>query len=133
MKSKLRHYLNPEESKTIGVDFDGVIHRSSQGFHDGTIYDVPIEGSLAAIKELSLKYNVVVYTAKARPDRPLINGKTGTQLVREWLDKHGYLEFVSDITAIKPRALVYIDDRAIRFEDWKSTMETMERINAKNS
>ena len=133
MKDEHRHYLDSNESKTIGIDFDGVIHRSSKGFHDGTIYDDPVEGSFDAIKKLANDYNIVVYTAKARPDRPLVNGKTGTELVVEWLARHGYMDFVSEVTAVKPRAIAYIDDRAIKFDNWDSTMKTMEQINAKTT
>ena len=122
-------YFDSDEGKTIGIDFDGVLHKSSLGFHDGTIYDSPIEGSLSAIKQLAKKYKIVVYTAKARPDRPLINDKTGVELVEEWLEKHGVLQYVEEVTAVKPRAVCYVDDRAIEFVDWKKTME---RINAQN-
>ena len=34
----------------IAIDFDGVIHKNSKGYYDGTIYDEPVEGSLEAIK-----------------------------------------------------------------------------------
>ena len=36
--------VGSEEKNTIAIDFDGVIHKNSKGFHDGTIYDEPIEG-----------------------------------------------------------------------------------------
>ena len=111
-----------DESKNIGIDFDGVIHKNSKGFHDGTIYDDPIEGSLEAIKYLATKYNLIIFTAKAKPDRPLINGKTGQELVWEWLDKHGFSSYIKEVTSEKPRALVYIDDKALRFIDWQSTL-----------
>ena len=32
------------EKSQLGLDFDGVIHKNSKGFHDGTIYDEPLEG-----------------------------------------------------------------------------------------
>ena len=69
------------DAKTIAIDFDGVIHNMDRGFHDGTCYGDPLEGSLEALEELSRDYNIVIYTAKAKPDRPLVNGKTGTELV----------------------------------------------------
>ena len=33
-------------------------------------------------------YDLVIYTCKATPTRPLVNGKTGIELVWEWLEKH---------------------------------------------
>lgn len=114
-----------DEFRQIGIDFDGVIHRCSKGYHDGTIYDDPIEGSLESIKKLSEKFEIIIYTAKARPDRPLVNGKTGIELVWEWLEIHGFKNYVKDVTSIKPRAVFYIDDRAINFKDWSSTAKKL--------
>ena len=77
-----------DESNTIAIDFDGVIHSFELGFHDGTIYGTPLPGSIDNIKRLSEKFKLVIYTAKAKSDRPLINGKTGIELVWEWLKKY---------------------------------------------
>lgn len=121
----MRKYLNKTEGKTVAIDFDGVIHKSSKGFHDGTIYDDPIPGSLEAIKQISQEYEIVVYTCKAKKDRPLVQGKTGIQLVEEWLVKHKFSDYIKEVTSDKPRAFVYIDDRAIEFTDWKSAMEKL--------
>ena len=112
-----------DEKQQIAIDFDGVIHKCSKGYYDGTIYDEPVEGSLEAVRELSKKYMVVVYTAKAKPDRPLIDGKTGVELVWEWLRKHGFSNYVVEVTSEKPRAFCYIDDRAVRFENWLDTLK----------
>jgi hypothetical protein len=117
-----------DEFSQIGVDFDGVIHGCSKGYHDGTIYDSPIEGTYKALSELSGKYTIIVYSAKARSDRPLVNGKTGVELIWEWLERYDMKKFVNDVTAEKPRAIFYIDDRAIRFTNWNSCMETIEGI-----
>jgi len=38
--------------KTVALDFDGVIHKYSKGWHDGTIYDDPIEGAFEYMKSL---------------------------------------------------------------------------------
>jgi len=108
-----------DELKNIAVDFDGVIHKNSKGYYDGTIYDEPIDGARESLKRLSEKYDVVVFTAKAKPDRGLINGKTGTQLVWEWLKGHDMDKFVTKVTAEKPRAVKYIDDKAVKFISWE--------------
>ena len=105
------------ELNNIAVDFDGVIHNFDKGWHDGTCYGEPIDGSLEALKQLSNKWNIIIFTAKARPDRPLVNGKTGIELVEEWLEKHDVLQYVDDITWEKPRAEYYIDDKGIKFEN----------------
>lgn len=117
-----------DQARNIGIDFDGVIHNDNKGFHDGTIYGDAIEGALESIKELSKKYNIIVFTAKAKPDRPLINGKSGIELVREWLKKNGIEKYVKEITAEKPRAIIYIDDKGYRFNNWKETITFINSI-----
>ena len=112
------------ELQNIAVDFDGVIHNFDKGWHDGTCYGEPLPGSLEAIKKLSEKYKVIIFTAKIRPDRPLVNGKTGYELVREWLIKYDIDKYVDDITFEKPRAEYYIDDKAILYDNnWKDILE----------
>ena len=125
---KIREHSYPDEQINVGVDFDKVIHKCSKGYYDGTIYDVPIEGSYEALERLSKDYTIIVYTCKAKPDRGLVNGKTGTELVWEWLREHNMAQFVSKVTAEKPRARFYIDDKAIRFTDWDSAFKMIEEI-----
>lgn len=112
-----------DESKNLAIDFDGVIHKNSKGFHDGTVYDEPIEGAIESVIELSKKYTIIVFTAKAKPDRPLVNGKTGTELVWEWLEKYNISQYVKEVTSEKPRAVAYIDDKNIEFTNWVDVME----------
>jgi hypothetical protein len=120
-----RPQLLEDEFSQIGVDFDGVIHACSKGYHDGTIYDTPVPGAYDALNELSTKYTIVVYSAKARKDRPLVGGKTGVELIWEWLEKYGMKKFVKEVTAEKPRAIFYIDDRAVKFDSWSQTMDLL--------
>ena len=101
----------------LAIDFDGVVHTFDKGWHDGTCYGEPIEGALDAIKSLSSDWNIIIFSAKVRPDRPLVNGKTGYELVDEWLQKHGVRKYVAEITHEKPRAKFYIDDKAIEFKN----------------
>jgi len=123
----VREHSYPDEQINIGVDFDKVIHKCTKGYFDGTIYDEPVEGAYEALQKLSEKYTVIVYTCKAKADRGLVNGKTGTELVWAWLEKHDMSKFVSKVTAEKPRAVAYIDDKAIQFTDWNSTLKTLEK------
>jgi ribonucleotide monophosphatase NagD (HAD superfamily) len=115
-----------ENNNQIAIDFDGVIHKNSKGFYDGTVYDPPIEGAIETIKKLSEKYTIVIFTAKVKPDRPLVNGKTGTQLVEEWLKKYDVFQYVDYVTAEKPRAILYIDDNGYRHTNWVDTLKFME-------
>ncbi len=77
------------ENKQIGLDFDGVIYKNSKGFHNGTLYDEPIDGAIESIRYLNeiLGYDLVIYSCKANPERPLIDGKNGIELVWKWLEK----------------------------------------------
>ena len=104
---------------TIAIDFDGVIHLYSKGWHDGTIYDQPADGAFDAIKTL-MDAGYTVYVHSTRSPRQ----------IREWLD--GYLwqyecqivpfwskfwnkRGVLGISKRKLPALVYVDDRAVLF------------------
>ncbi len=125
---KIRKHSYPDERINVGIDFDGVIHKNSKGYYDGTIYDAPIEGARDALKRLASKYTVIIYSCKAKPDRGLVNGKTGTELIWQWLRDNDMAQFVNKVTAEKPRARFYVDDKAVRFTDWQTTFEMIEEI-----
>jgi hypothetical protein len=114
-----------QESQNLAIDFDGVIHKNSKGFHDGTVYDEPVEGSFEALQTLSKNYKLIIFSAKARTDRPLINNKTGVELIWEWLEKYNLKQFISDVVSEKPRALYYIDDKAIHFTNWEKIINKL--------
>ena len=114
--------------KNLSIDFDGVIHNFNKGYHDGTCYGSPLPGALEAIEALSKDFSIIIFTAKAKPSRPLVNGKTGTELVREWLEKYDVMQYVKEITAEKPRSQVYIDDKGYHFENWKDTLEYVREL-----
>ena len=131
MDSTSSHHVPPgfeNELNNVAIDFDGVIHNFDKGWHDGTCYGEPLPGSINAIKSLSKKYNIIIFTAKAKKNRPLVNGKTGVELVKEWLEKYGLIDFVSEITSEKPRAKIYIDDNGYRFENWEDTIKDIKRL-----
>lgn len=109
MSSEKRRYI-------IAVDFDGVLHRYDTPWIDAeTIPDPPVEGAIEWLNEMATRFYVVVMTTRARTDE-------GCRAVKQWLQDHGANGVGSmgvgliDVTALKPPALVYIDDRAWRFE-----------------
>jgi len=122
------HQIEQNVKNVLCVDFDGVLHNDHLGFYDGSIYGEPIQGSLESIKNLSKRYKIVIFTCKANPDRPLVNDKTGIELIWEWLDKYGFKDFITDITFYKPQAKAYIDDKAIKFENWADTILLVDKI-----
>jgi len=111
------------KKQTVAIDFDGVIHKYSKGWCGGEIYDDPIDGAIDAYFELMKKYDVVIFTAR-----------TDTEAVKRWMDKHFDFErrlghfYEPNVTNIKPPAIVYIDDRGIRFTDWISTLEFLKEM-----
>ena len=75
---------------------------------------------------MSKKYNIIIFSSKCLPDRPLVNGLTGRELIIEWLQKYDVLKYVKEITHVKPRAKYYIDDKAIEFKNnWKYIIDNI--------
>lgn len=113
---------------TIAVDFDGVIHAYSKGWHDGTIYDVPVEGAFDSIKSLMSKEPVFIFTSRNPVDVALwieANSDLGAEAddggkhpVVFWNDQDRLF-----VTNRKLPAKVYIDDRALPFILWDQVME----------
>lgn len=108
-----------EDKDTILVDFDGVLHRYQMPWEqDDIIPDPPVIGAGAAIRELREKYQVIVYSTRARTLR-------GIQAMRRWLKKHN-IE-VDEVTQYKLPAKLLIDDRAIQFRgDWNAILSKVD-------
>lgn len=123
MDSKLNKFIEiiDNSKNVIALDFDGVIHNDSKGFFDGTIYGNPIVGVEDALKDLSKNYKIVIFSCKSNPNRPLVDGKTGTELIWKWLDSWNFKQYISDVVWGKPNAFIYIDDKGFRFTNWKKT------------
>lgn len=99
------------ERYTVAVDFDGVLHSyTTPWINAETIPDEPVAGAIRWLCEIERDFDVVIFTTR---------GKTpeGQRAVRNWLHEHGWESGMNAIvTAEKPPALIYIDDRAWRFE-----------------
>lgn len=113
---------------TIAVDFDGVIHGYSRGWADGTIYDPPMPGAIEGLRELMAQDSVFIFTTR------------DPFHVARWIREHGLVAetdvdpertFWNErgtvlVTNRKLAAVVYIDDRALRFESWPQTLAALD-------
>jgi hypothetical protein len=98
------------------IDFDGVIHRYSRGWQDGSIYDPPMPAAFAALDAMiEHGYDVVIFST-----RP-------AEQIRPWLADHWpAMPAELLITDQKLPAVTIIDDRAIRFESWAQALTDLE-------
>jgi phosphoglycolate phosphatase-like HAD superfamily hydrolase len=77
----------------------------------------PLPGAVAALDALyDKRYKLIIHTTKATTD-------SGKQAVEEWLDYYG-CEY-HEVTATKPNASYYIDDRAIKHTSWAETLDEL--------
>lgn len=112
------------KKRTIAIDFDGVIHKYSKGYHDGTCYDEPMPGAIEAIKLLMTKYTVFVLSTRKPEDIQHwfgVHTDLGTEIIKD--DREFYEnEHLVGISQRKLPAIYYIDDRALWFKDWETTL-----------
>ena len=123
---------------TIAVDFDGVIHAYSRGWQDGTIYDPPLPGALEGLRALMRDQAVFIHTTRpASQVARWIEQQSGygiectTRIPRRgWLRRPGFWNErnVLLVTDRKLAAVAYVDDRAIRFEEWSKTLEAVREL-----
>lgn len=95
--------------KTVVFDFDGVIHSYVSGWKGiDNIPDPPVEGIKEVIDTIRREdgYRVAVVSTRCSEEK-------GKIAIQEYLKKHDIV--VDYVLKEKPPAVVYIDDRAIRF------------------
>lgn len=96
---------------TVCVDFDGVLHNFDGRWKGhSSIEGEPIDGAIAWLTGIAEDFDVAILTTR---------GATllGQNAVLAWLERYGFVvppTFV--VTDEKPPALVYLDDRAWRFD-----------------
>ena len=94
--------MTKKEFDTIAIDFDGVLNKY-KGYKGETELYEPLEGAKQFLSYLNLKAkNVIIYTSRDRG--PVIN----------WLYKYELAVYVKAVYQ-KPKAEIYIDDRAVTF------------------
>lgn len=120
-------------AKTIVFDFDGVIHLGYDGWRDGSIYGEINYELLWHMKELMHDYYIVVSTN--RPAEQIVefmNNDPNNPLYFEVFKKdmgdnmywnHRYTVGVTNEKAV---GVLYIDDRAYRYDNSKSVPENID-------
>lgn len=122
--------------RTVAIDFDGVIHKYSRGWDDGSIYDKENEGAFEYIRDLMRNgYSVFIFSTRSprqikrwlddklwfyspmfaedHYDREFIYGYN-SEIIPFW-KKFWDKKNVLGITKRKLPAVAYIDDRAVPF------------------
>ena len=118
--------------KTIVFDFDGVIHQKYDGYKDGSIYGTINYELLNYIKELLKDYYIVI--SSNRPAKQIVDYmNNNTDLDFEIFnkdDKNLYWEKdnIIGVTNQKAIGILYIDDRAFRYDKNKDTKHNIENI-----
>ena len=134
--------------KTIAIDFDGVIHKYSKGWQDGTCYDEPMEGAEEFLRDLMKYPGVSVFIFSTRSPwqirrwliekMPLTFGPMAADCLHVYLGwdvkiipfwkKFWNNKDVLGITKRKLPAIAYIDDRAVKFDgDWKKVLNEISK------
>jgi hypothetical protein len=98
------------ERYTVAVDFDGVLHSyASPWVNAETIPDPPVPGAIEWLNRIGADFDVVVHTTRGGTPE-------GVRAIYQWLAFNGFCGEIKLVTNVKQPALVYIDDRAWRFE-----------------
>lgn len=95
----------------IAIDLDGVLMKNTSGAN----YQDPMPNASVVVKELHKNFEIVIFTARMN-GKDARNVKDIRKNIADWCAKND-IPF-DDITAVKPKALMYIDDRCLRFTNW---------------
>ena len=93
----------------VCFDFDGVIHSYKSGWKGAAVIpDPPVEGIKEVIQELKDEgYTIAIHSTRAIE----IGGRYA---IAAYCKEHGIP--YDAITATKPPAMVYVDDRGLKFD-----------------
>jgi len=95
-------------TKTIAIDFDGVLHSYKSGWIAGHILEEPLNGALHFCHWLiENKFKIIIFSCRA-------SDPVGFVAICTWLNEHNFPATI-EVTHKKPDALLYIDDRGMRF------------------
>ena len=97
--------------KTIAIDLDGVLDEYTGKYDENSIPNIK-DGAKDFIIKLSKDYDLILFTTRK------------SMLATKWLIDNKIDKYFSDVTNTKPLAFIYLDDRALKFEDdYNKTLE----------
>ena len=104
---------------TLAIDFDGVIHDPTDkapGYKMGK----PLPGAQLALKILHDRgATLIIHTLWAREP-------AGKKACEQWLNYFGFT--IDEVTALKPKADIYIDDRGYHFTTWLEALAMLDTV-----
>jgi hypothetical protein len=114
--------MSMNKKPILCCDFDGVIHRYSQGWQDGKIYDVAVPGFFEWLQKAQEYFKIVIYSSRSGTPEGILEMKNWlAKQNEEWLAQQpGATADDFDGEEVyfaheKPPAFLTIDDRAIQF------------------
>lgn len=102
--------------KTVALDFDGVMNTYDGWRGEEELFE-PREGLQEFLALLYTRYEIVIHTTR------------DAHAVWDWLRQYGLEDFIVDVTnGPKPKAVAYVDDRAVRFNgDYDEILAVIEQ------
>jgi hypothetical protein len=101
----------------LAIDFDGVIHSYERGWANGEIYGHVVDGFWDWAREAQQYFTLVIHSARS-------GMAGGNRAMSDWLIREFPGEYPAEFPLLefsydKPRAMLFINDRAIAFNgDW---------------
>ncbi|MDW6058150.1 hypothetical protein SAZ11_08610 [Streptomyces sp. FXJ1.4098] len=122
-----------EKITTIGLGFDHVFHDRNEGWRGGAIYGEPVPGSIEGVKRILATPGKSVFTITIREN---------LDEIVEWFEGHG-VPAVADageerqywhdqdrllVTRRLHVSALLVHNRGLKFDDWKTTLEAVNRL-----
>ena len=101
--------------RTICLDFDGVLNQYT-GWKGETELFEPRPGVEEFLRQLRFQFtHIVIYSTRV------------PTVILRWLRDYNLDMWIDEVVAIKPPAIAYVDDRAVRFDgDYNATLAELD-------